>query len=79
MATHRPPVLKPRPLHDFSVTLNHYRHLKGWSQRELARKSDVSQADISQYESGKMEPLLTPLIKLARALDMGITELAGFI
>lgn len=42
----------------------------GISQRDLSARSGLSQAHISQIESGKLEPGLSSFIDLARALDL---------
>lgn len=59
------------------------RHKKGWSIRQLATESGVSESTILQIEFGLglpkraryPDPLLSTLLKLARALEVGIEEL----
>jgi transcriptional regulator with XRE-family HTH domain len=48
------------------------RHL---TQAELATKADVSQSTITQIESGKKDPSLSTLKKIAKALDVHIAVL----
>lgn len=48
--------------------LAHQRRSRGLSQRELAARSGVDQADISRIERGALSPTTTTLDKLARAL-----------
>jgi len=51
------------------LRLKELRDAKGWSQRELSRRSGVRQATISHLETGKARTLsLVALEKLARAL-----------
>lgn len=43
----------------------------GISQSELARKSDLTSAAISQIESGNRVPAFTSLLKIAQILNLG--------
>lgn len=52
------------------------RNLKNWSQRDLAAKSGVSNAEISRIESGKRkEPSSSVLKDIASALDVPVEDL----
>ena len=54
------------------------RKAKGWSQRELAAKAETTGAYISMLETGKKQnPSLAVLKRLARVLEVPITELLG--
>ena len=46
------------------------RNRKEWSQATFAAKSNVSQSTIAQIESGRKDPSVTTLIKLAEALEV---------
>ncbi len=48
------------------------------TQSELAEKTGINFSTISSYVSGRFEPKRTPLMKLAEALDVSPTWLAGF-
>lgn len=48
-----------------------------WSQSELARKSGVTGAAISQIEKGDRMPSLIVLRKLAEAFNVSVSELTG--
>lgn len=49
---------------------------KGWSQRELAAASNISNAEISRLESGKRkEPSPSVLKEIAKALGVPFEEL----
>lgn len=48
---------------------------KGWTQQELARRSEVGQSAISTLESGRCRPQLATLLKLAEALDVSKEDL----
>ncbi|GAB4343370.1 MAG: LexA family transcriptional regulator [Candidatus Abyssubacteria bacterium] len=45
------------------------------SSSELARKADISQSYVIEIESGKKTPSLEVLSRLARALDISLTEI----
>ncbi|ANP45766.1 helix-turn-helix domain-containing protein [Candidatus Viadribacter manganicus] len=49
------------------------REAKGWSQRELAARSGVTQANISKIETAQVDLLFSTLIELARFLDLEVT------
>ena len=51
------------------------RELKGWSQRDLASESDVSQPFISKIESGSKDVTSKVLIRIATALGVSVAEL----
>lgn len=54
------------------------REAKGMSQRDLEKASGVSNALISQIETGKVkDPGFSTIIRLARALDLSINRLAA--
>lgn len=54
-----------------------YRKLKGYKQKELAEKINVSEQAISQYERGEREPKLNTLNNIAKALDIEVVDLLG--
>lgn len=68
---------------DFGRYLKEVRIKKGLSMRELSRRSGVSQAYISQLESGKKgTPTPEQLFKLAPCLDidyMDLMKAAGYV
>lgn len=51
------------------------RTAKNLSQKEIALKVGIDQAQYSRMESGKVEPTLSSLEKIAGALDVKISEL----
>lgn len=53
-------------------TIRSTRHTRGWSQAELARRSNLGQANISHAETGKSDLRLSTLIALARALELEV-------
>lgn len=46
-------------------------------QIDLSRKSGLPKAQISQYQSGKYEPMQDALYKLAKALSVNVEWLMG--
>jgi len=50
---------------------------KGWSQRELAKRSRVPQSAIHYIEGGNRNPRSDTLQKLAKTLGVTATELLG--
>lgn len=54
---------------DLGRQIRRLRQEKGWSQRQLARRSGVVQQNLSLYERGLTNPRLETLGRLAAALD----------
>jgi transcriptional regulator with XRE-family HTH domain len=50
---------------------------RGLSVSELARRSDLSQSFLSQFESGQSDISVGRLIRLAQALDIDVADLLG--
>jgi len=57
---------------DLVQTIKDRRVRVGLSQRALSERSGLTQAHISQIETGKLEPGLASFIDLARALDLEV-------
>jgi transcriptional regulator with XRE-family HTH domain len=55
--------------------LKYMRERRNMTQAELASKSGVSQSTIAQIESGKKDPSLSTIKKVAEALDVHIAVL----
>ena len=51
--------------------------IRGMRQVDLAEKSVLPKAQISQYKSGKYEPMQDALYKLAKALSVNVAWLMG--
>ena len=54
------------------VEIRNVRKAKHLTQEGLARHSGISQSRISHIESGRVDPKLTEVIAMAKALDMDI-------
>jgi len=50
---------------------------KGWTQERLAFESDVSKAGLCDIESGKRNPTVKTLEKLATALEVSLSKLVS--
>lgn len=53
-------------------------HIRGMRQVDVAEKSGLDKAQISQYKNGKYEPMQDALYKLAKALDVNVAWLMGY-
>ena len=51
------------------------RTAKGMTQGDLCRKLDVDRAYMSNVESGKKNPTLSTITKLAKAVGVSVNEL----
>lgn len=56
------------------ANIQRLRELKGFSQKEVAAAMGIPQSQYSRIENGKGEPTITSLEKIAKALDVSITE-----
>ncbi len=68
---------KKRKLDEFDLSqrIKYLRGLRNLSQAELSRMAKVSQATIAQIESGRKDPSVTTLRKIASALDVCVATL----
>ncbi|MET7772416.1 helix-turn-helix transcriptional regulator [Nocardia sp. NPDC005366] len=57
--------------------IEHYRIRKGLTQSRLAELAGVTARQIGRYEEGSQAPTLPVAVKLADALGISLTELAG--
>ena len=48
------------------------RQAKGWSQRDLSARTHLPQAQISRIENADVDPQVSTLIELARALELDL-------
>ena len=55
--------------------MKRWREVRGLSQRGLADKSGVSYASIARIETGRQDPTVGLLARLAKALNVTVAEL----
>jgi transcriptional regulator with XRE-family HTH domain len=58
-----------------ALLLKEWRERRGWSLRQLGERSGVSFVNISKIEAGKLDPRLSTLERLARALGISTRNL----
>jgi transcriptional regulator with XRE-family HTH domain len=51
------------------------RRARGYTQEQLQASAEVTQAYLSGLESGSRNPTVTILVRLARALEVSVSEL----
>lgn len=49
---------------------------RGWSQTELARRMQVTQPSVADWESGRKAPSMKNMVRLAKLLDVGFEWLS---
>lgn len=59
----------------FAENLKRLRQAGGWTQEELAYRSQIHRTQISLLETGKRLPRFFTLIKLAGALEASLNDL----
>jgi transcriptional regulator with XRE-family HTH domain len=54
--------------------MKHWRAVRGISQRDLADKSGVGYASIARIETGRQDPTVSMLVRLAAALEIDVVD-----
>jgi transcriptional regulator with XRE-family HTH domain len=74
-----PPVVRQRYVHAVAcgACVAQARKARGWSQRELAARAGCSNQQISKVEAGAINTPIETLGRLAQALDVPLSCLAG--
>jgi transcriptional regulator with XRE-family HTH domain len=62
---------------DLSDVIRSRRIALGLSQAQLAQRAGVSLRQLSRYEAGEQQPVLSAAVTLADALGISLTQLAG--
>ena len=65
-------------LQKFAKRMRELRKMKKMSQEKLAEKADVSLTFVGYLERAEKNPTLTTLGKIAKALDISLSEFLGF-
>ena len=60
---------------DLGLRIKQFRTLKKLSQKEVALEIDMNQGQYSRIESGKVEPTLSSLKRIASVFEVSISEL----
>jgi ribosome-binding protein aMBF1 (putative translation factor) len=60
---------------DFGVTVRQLREANGWSQEQLAERSDLNRSYVGEVERGRVIPSIVTAQKLATALGINIVNL----
>ena len=55
----------------FSTNVEYLRNRKGWTQLDLAKKLNVSEGVISHWETGKRQPKMEMVGKIAELFGVG--------
>jgi transcriptional regulator with XRE-family HTH domain len=58
-----------------ALLLKEWRERRGWSLRQLGERSGVSYPNLHGIESGRLDPRLSTLERLARALGISVRDL----
>jgi len=67
--------IQNQEIKDFGLRLSQLREAKGWTQLDMHYESGIDPSYISRIERGVVNPSLTVIITLARALGCSIDEL----
>jgi DNA-binding XRE family transcriptional regulator len=64
-------------IYTMRTKLKEWREKRGLSLRELGERSGVHYVSIVKMEAGKLDPQLSTLLKLCRALEINLHQLVG--
>lgn len=67
-----PPV---QPAQLFAANMRRLRGTRGYSQEAFALRADIHRTEVTKLESGKRDPKLGTVVKVARGLEVTLTEL----
>jgi transcriptional regulator with XRE-family HTH domain len=63
---------------DLGKQIQKLRESKGLSQQDLAAKCNFEKSNMSRLEAGRVNPTLSTLEKVVKALDISLQELFSF-
>ncbi len=63
------------PLARMGKRIAQYRQAQGWSQEQLATRAEISRPYLARLETGKQDPRVSTLLKIAKALHVNIAAL----
>lgn len=67
-----PPV---EPAQRFAANMRRLRGTRGYSQEAFALLADIHRTEVTKLESGKRDPKLGTVVKVARGLEVSLIEL----
>ncbi len=68
-----PPV--HQPAERFAANMRRLREKRGQSQEAFALTADIHRTEVTKLESGRRDPKLATIVKVARALEVSLAEL----
>jgi transcriptional regulator with XRE-family HTH domain len=68
-----PPVQSPAEL--FAANMKRFREIRGESQESFALSAGIHRTEVTKLESGRRDPKLTTVVKVAEALGVTVAEL----
>lgn len=63
------------PAQRFAANMRRLRGTRGHSQEAFALVADIHRTEVTKLESGKRDPKLGTLVKVAQGLEVSLTEL----
>ena len=59
----------------FGENLKYERKVSGLTQKQLAEKMGIKQQQLSRWEKDKIEPAVSSIVAIAKALDVDFNDL----
>ena len=72
-----PPV--HQPAERFAANMRRLREKRGQSQEAFALSADIHRTEVTKLESGRRDPKLATIVKVAKALEVSLAELLDVI
>lgn len=63
------------PVEKIAMRLKQLRAKRGWTQEQLAEKAGINRGYLARLETGRHDPTITTLEKLAKALRVKVAAL----
>jgi transcriptional regulator with XRE-family HTH domain len=74
----RKPITDPKGLEAFASHLKAVRAKYGYTQQQLSFEADLTLSQIARIETAKVNPSLSAIFAIARAMNVPLTELFDF-
>ena len=62
-------------MNTFGENLKYERKVAGLTQKQLAEKMGIKQQQLSRWEKDKIEPAVSSIVAIAKALDVDFNDL----